>query len=81
MFINNFACCFLSCLLYLTMKDESVRFFLSTSVWYLNFSMLNQLQHLMECPSDILGTGFDFFDNLKVYKRILLKKKNIFLMS
>ena len=75
-FINNFACCFFSCLLYFTMKDESVRFFLCTSVRYLSFSMLNQLQHLIGCPSDILGTCFDFFDNLKVYKRILLKEKH-----
>ena len=28
---------------------------------------------MIECPSDILGTCFDLFDNLKVYKRILLK--------
>ena len=30
--------------------------------------MLNQLQQLIECPSDIVGACFDFFDNLKVYK-------------
>ena len=40
--------------------------------------MLNQLQHLIECPSDILGASFDFFDNLKVYKRIFLKKNPFF---
>ena len=74
MFIKNFACCFLSYLLYFTIKDESVRFFLCISIWYLSFSMQNQLQHLIECPFDILGASFDFFDNLKVYKRILLKK-------
>ena len=75
MFINNFACCFFSFLLYFTMKDESVRFFLCTSVWYLSFSML--MQHLMlSVLLYILGICFDFFENLKVYKKILLKKKH-----
>ena len=38
------------------------------------YVLLNQLQLLIGCSSNILGTCFDFFDNLRVYKRILLKK-------
>ena len=39
------------------------------------YNTLFYAKPLIECLSDILGTCFDFFDNLKVYKRVLLKKK------
>ena len=51
---------------------------LSLHVRMVSFSILNQLQHLIECPSDILRTCFDFFNNLKVYKRILFFLKKTF---
>ena len=80
MFIKNFACCFFSCLLYFT-NERWVSQILSLHVCMISFSMLNQLQLLIECSSDILGTCFDFFDNLKqsIYiKESYWKKKTFF---
>ena len=53
MFIKNFACCFFSCLLYFT-NERWVSQILSLHICIISFSMLNQLQLLIECPSDIL---------------------------
>ena len=55
-----------SCLLYFTMKDESVRFFLCTSGWWV---FLCPTKQSFDWMSFWYFGCFDFFDNLKVYKR------------
>ena len=51
LFINNFGSCFFSRLLYFSMKDELVRFFLCTSGWWV---FLYPFKPIFDCPSDIL---------------------------
>ena len=74
---NNFDCCLFNCLLYFTMKDKPFRFFL----WIMSFSvLLKQTFYWISFgySTDMsfhTKTCFDFYGNLKVYKRILLKQK------
>ena len=50
LFINNSGCCIFNCLVKVTMKDESVRFFL----WLVGFAVSLFYKLLIEFLSDIL---------------------------